>query len=69
MSYNKYVPVFFLFGYHCPFSLCLVIRVILQLNGIGCWGLLPYDFPLVVSHTVFILPFQLWCMHGGGVRI
>jgi hypothetical protein len=29
------------------------------------WELVPYDFPLVVLHTISIISFHLWCMLGG----
>ena len=44
-----------------------VIGIILQFNGTFYLELVPYDFPLVVLHTISITSFHLWCMLGGSV--
>ena len=40
-------------------------RVIHQLNWDSHQESVPYDFPLVVSHTISIIYLHLWCMLGG----
>ena len=44
-------------------------RIILQLNGTFCQALVPYNFPLVVLHTISAMFFHVWCMLWGSVWI